>query len=408
MGGAIKQLAVVASVIALATLSGGTSLLVGGMFGSTVGGALLAVELSLIASVVGKALGLGKTNIDDSQPISNYALTSLQNQANNNSVRPIVYGECRLGATRVFSDIQTGGKSHLYEILVFAGHECEEVVKLLADNSEMTQGTGADTDKWRSDSDNLLVQVYTNKPATVQAITSYDGSWNISNLKDLTFTNGAFLDENLPDNITFAVVHHHYSSSNYTARKPITARIKGKKIRTILSDTELSTTLSYSNNPAEIMLDFLTEQKTFNEADNKIDISSFYTSKLLNDKNAFSCNIAFTSKTNVSAAFQEIKATNRSDAIYSQGVWKIKQDEKQKEVSFNITSSDIISGSFNWSQKKARDIANKIIVTYIEPTDQWQTKKTIPIENTDLIASDGRTYTKEINLRGVTNLAQAD
>ena len=104
---------------------------------------------------------------------------------------------------------------------------------------------------------------------------------------------------------------------------------------------------------------------------------------------------------------QELKSTNRSDLIYSQGFWKIKQDEKQKTVSFNITADDIISGSFNWSQKKARDIANKIIVGWINPADQWQTKQAM-IENTDLQASDGRVYTKEVQLRGVTNETQAD
>ena len=84
-----------------------------------------------------------------------------------------------------------------------------------------------------------------------------------------------------------------------------------------------------------------------------------------------------------------------------------KQDEKNKSISFSITADDIVSGTFGWSQKKARDIANRVVLSWINPDDQWQTLEA-SIENTDLQSSDGRVYTKKVQVRGVTNLAQAD
>lgn len=407
--GGLKQLIVVAAVVALATLSGGQSLLIGSLAGTSIGTALLAIELSFIASVIGKALGVGKVKLDDTQPISSYATSSLRNQANNNNVVPTIYGEARVGGNKVFSDIQSGGNSELYEIIVFASHECEEYLEVYASNELMTQGTGGDTDKWRSDSDRLLVKIYNVKSTPIQGITSFSGpsTWNTSDLSSLTFQHNTFLDSNLPDGISFMVVHHRFSNSNYNQRKDITARIKGKLIRPIISSSVIDPTPIYSNNPTEIILDFLTNSQKFNESDSKIDIPSFFTSKTLNVTNGFTCNMAFTAKANLSANIAEVKATNRSDIIYSQGIWKIKQDEKNKVVSFNLTGDDIISGSFGWSQKKARDIANKITVSWINPDDQWQTKQT-SIENTDLQASDGRIYAKEVGLRGITNEAQAD
>lgn len=408
MSGAVKQLAVVAVAVAVASFTGGA----GGFFATSLGvGATTATVLgsiagAVVAAVAGKAIGLGKVNIEDAQPISSYATSSLSNETNNNNVVPTIYGETRVGGNRVFADLVAD--ADLYEIIAFASHECEDYVSLFAGNELMTQGTGGDTDKWRSDNDNVLAQVYTIKGTPITAITSFSGpsTWNTSNMSSLSFQNITFLDTNVPDGISFIVVHHHFDATNYNQRKQITARIKGKKVRLLTNDTTIGSTPTYSNNPTEIILDFLTDSANFNEIDSKIDVASFFTSKTLNDTNSFSCNLAFTAKTTLSAAIQELKATNRSDLIYSQGIWKIKQDEKNKTIEFAITGDDIISGTFAWSQKKARDIANKIIVSWINPDDQWQTLQE-PFEDTDLQASDGRIYTKEVQLRGVTNLPQA-
>lgn len=408
MGKVIKKVLVIAAVVAVSALVGGAPLLIGAI-GATGASVVGAIAGAVVLGILGKAPSIGKVKLDDVQPIGSYATGSLRNNADNNNAVPTIYGEARVGGNVVFSDIQSGGNSELYQIIVFASHECSEYVEVFAGNELMTQGTGGDTDKWRSDSDRLLVKVYNVKSVPIQGITSFSGpsTWNTSNLSSLTFQHNAFIDSNLPDGISFMVVHHRFSNSNYSQLKAVTARIKGKLIRPIISSSVIDPTLIYSNNTTEIILDILTSAQKFNESDSKIDIPSFFISKTLNVTNGFTCNMAFTAKANLSANIAEVKATNRSDIIFSQGIWKIKQDEKNKTVSFNLTGDDIISGSFGWSQKKARDIANKITVSWINPSDQWQTKQTT-IENTDLQASDGRIYAKEIALRGITNEAQAD
>lgn len=413
MGGALKTLAVVAVIalapgvgVALANFVGGFTAL---SFAAATGLMAIGTVASLaVASVVGKSLGAGKVNLEDAQPISSYATASLNNTSNNNNVVPTAYGEVRLGGVREFSDLITGDNNSLYEIITFTNHEINAFIELFANNELMTQGIGADTDKWRFANDKILAKIYTVKSTPIKAITSYSaGVWVEANLSSLSFQNTSFADSDLPDGISFIVVHNIYSATDYNQRKDITARLQGKKIRPIISEAEIGTTTVYSDNPTEIILDFLTDNGNFNENDNAIDLETFYASKLLNENYGFSCNIAFGAKTNLSAALQEIKATNRSNVIFSQGFWKIKQDEKEKTTSFNITGDDIVSGSFSWSQSSARDIGNKVTVSYIEPTDQWQTK-IATIENTDLLATDGRTYNKEIQLRGVTNQNQAE
>jgi len=406
MGGAVKQIAVV-TVMAIASYYTGGFIQI--LTGSTLAGAVAGAAAAIaVAAVAGKALGVGQPNLDDTEPISTYATSSLQNVSNNNNVVPVAYGEVRLGGVREFSDLITADNDSLYEIITFTNHEINSFEELFANNELMTQGTGPDTDKWRFANDKILVKVYTVKATPIKAITAYSGGvWTEANLSSLSFQNTTFLDTDIPDGISFIVVYNKFHTADNNQRKDITARLQGKKIRPINSATEIGITPIYSINPAEIELDFLTDSENFNEDDSKIDIESFYASKLLNVTYGFYCNIAFGAKTNLSAALQEIKATNRSNLIYSQGFWKVKQDEKNKTITFNITGDDIVSGSFSWSQSSARDIGNKVTVSYINPSDQWQTK-TSSIENTDLRASDGRIYNKEIQLRGVTNQAQAD
>ncbi len=410
MGGAVKQLALVVAAVAVAPYASAYLIGAGGL-AVTAGGfyAINALVVGGIIALGGKALGLGaaKTNMDDIEPISSYATTSLRNQTNNNNVVPTIYGENRLGGNRVFADVQTGGNTNLYEIIVFANHEVNDFVKMFANNEDMTQGTGADTDNWRFANDKILVKVYKVKSTPIKCITSYGvGTWNESDLSSLTFKNTTFLDTNIPDGVAFAVVHHIYNATDNNQRREITARIQGKLIRSIDSVTTIGSA-TYSNNPAEVVLDFLTDSKNFNESDIKLDIETFYNSKLLCNSYGFTTNITFGSKSNLSAAIQEILATMRGQLIYSQGLWKLKQDEANRSISFEITADDIVSGTFSWSQKKAKDLANKVRVNYIEPTDQWQTKQ-VEIEDSDLAVSDGREYIKDINLRGVTNQAQAD
>lgn len=406
MGSSVKQIAILAVGVAVTIATAGAAT---PLVGATMAGVLGAVAGAATSYVAGKALGVGKTKLDDSQPISSYATTSLQNATDNNNSVQVVYGKCRIGGNRVYADIQTGSNSNLYEIIVFAGHEINGYIELLADNKLMTQGVGVDVDKWRHNNDKILVKTYTKKPATpIKAISSYSGGvYTEVDLSSLTMQNNNFLDVNLPSDCAFIVVHHIYDATLNNSRQTINGIIEGKLIRTITNSTTINNTLSYSNNPSEIVLDLLTANNTFNEDDTKIDISSFYNSKTLNNTNSFTCNIAFTSSSALSACMEEILATFRGQLIYSQGLWKLKQDSRTRPITFQITENDIIVNTFAWTQKKAIEIANKIVVSYIEPTDQWQSRKTT-IENTSLITSDGREYVKELTLRGVTNLTQAN
>ena len=398
MGDSIKSLATVAiGFIANIVLPGA---------GTFLGAALRG----LVTMVAGKVIGAGD-DMDSAQDVGSYATSNLTNDTNNNAIVPIIYGKARVGGNRVFADLEDNGtdNDHVFEIIVFAGHEINAFIEMFADNVTMFQGA-TQTNCFRVDTNKVFVNVYTVKPTgNIQAITSYNSgtdTYTLTDLNSITMQNTQFLDASLPSGTAFAVVHHIYDATDNNNRKNITAVLEGKKIRTITDAETISTTTSYSNNPAEIALDFLTDSLNFNESDSKIDIAEFYTSKVFNNNNFYECNIAFTAKTNLSSAFQEVLATFRGQIVYSQGIWKLKQDRPARVSTFNIRHEDIISGTFNWSQKKSKDIANKVILYYIDPDDEWQTKE-VSVQDDKLIASDGREYIKELTLRGVTNEAQA-
>lgn len=408
MGGSIKKLAVVVVAAVVAITLGGAPFLVSaiGATGATIVGALAGAAITAIAS---KALGIGKLKLGDAQPISSYATTSLRNNADNNLVRPIIYGTARAGGNRPWFDLETGSNLNLYSIIVIAQHELNAILEVLANNQLMTEGTGGDVGSWRFANDKILVKAYTKKPVgKIQAITSFTApsTWVEDDLDGKTFQNTTWLDTHLPDGDAFLVIHNIFNATDNASLKDITTIVEGKLIRTITSATTISTAKTFSSNPAEIILDFITDSDTFNIPDAKIDIPTFFASKTLSALYAFDCNIGFASGTIISAALEEIKATARINIINSQGVWKIKQDEKDKVAVLDMNEADVLTGTMVVNQRRTKDIANRVIVTYIEPADQWQTKQEIK-EDTGLQTFDGGLYIKELKLRGVTNSAQA-
>lgn len=71
---------------------------------------------------------------------------------------------------------------------------------------------------------------------------------------------------------------------NYNGIPNITFFVKGRKVRTIDSNNNLSTTYTYSNNPAYVLLDYLMLEKGRNLDSSDIDLASFRAAALICDE----------------------------------------------------------------------------------------------------------------------------
>ena len=161
----------------------------------------------------------------------------------------------------------------------------------------------------------------------------------------------------------------------------------------------------YSYNPASQVLNLLT--KGLNIPPISIDYPSFINASQKCSSYGYSSNIVFNSQRNIQSCIVDILATCRGQIVLSQGKWKLKIDEKGSSVAKALTVGDILNGSLNVSMKGFQEIANKIELKYIEPNDNWLSAKASK-EDSDLIAMDGQSNVKTLDIKGVTNSLQAN
>jgi hypothetical protein len=185
----------------------------------------------------------------------------------------------------------------------------------------------------------------------------------------------------------------------------IIVEIKGKKIRTMTDANTISTALTYSNNPVNVVLDLLTNALSVD--DSSIDTASFYQSQQDCINNGWECNVALIQQANIQSIIQDVLATCRGQIVHSNGSWKLKIDTKSQTSVATLTDDDFINNSLSISMKGNRDISNKIIVKYVNPSDEWLSAQVVK-EDTTLQSWDGQTLEKTLDIKGITNQTQAE
>ncbi len=358
------------------------------------------------SSIAGSALA---PEIGDIGGVDAYSGIKLQTQKSNVAPVAEVYGYNRLAGNIIYqktnasvnSDTTTKGYNRDYwGIIAIAGHPIEDITGILAGDITLTAGTG-----------NIFTSTYVH-------VNWYDASSSATNVQAVNFvTNSAgststgatlSLDSvNIPADTAFLAVHQVYDGENNlnTSMHNLTVLIKGKKIRLITSATAIGTTLTYTTNPAEVVLDLLSDGLSIPDAD--IDISSFYQSKTDCSNNGWTVNTATVQQANIQSIIQDVLSTCRGQIVHSENKWKLKIDTKSQTLVDTLTDDDFIGNSLSISMKGNKDIANKIIFKYINPTDEWLSAQKVR-EDTTLQTLDGQTLEKILDSKGVTSATQAD
>lgn len=235
----------------------------------------------------------------------------------------------------------------------------------------------------------------------------YFNSWTSSNpyLTEIDITSSTWTRCKIPANVAFIATHQVFNSNDHNQLDPITIDVEGKKIRTITNSTTISTTETYSNNPAEILLDLLGDALSIDDTD--IDIASFYQAKVDCDNNSWTCNLALVQQANIQSVISDVLATCRGQIVHSGGKWKLKIDTKSQTSIKTLDDDDFINNSLTISMRGNGDIANKIILKYINPPDNWLSAQAVK-EDSTLQNWDGQTIEKVLDIKGITNTAQAN
>lgn len=373
---------------------------------------LLSVAVAITAvTLVGISLVGSATSVDagDTIGVETYAGSKLQTQKSNISPVPIIYGKHRIAGNIIFqstngavnSDSETNGYNRDYwAIIVIAGHDINTIDKVYRNETELTRIST--TNKYQS--------AYTH-------VKWYDSSSSSTSLNSVNFVTNTAGSEStgstlgltnitIPADVAYIAVHQAFDGeeNNNTQLENITVQVEGKEIRTITNSTTISSTTTYSTNPAEVVLDLLSNG--LNITDSDIDIATFYDAKTECNANSWTCNIALIQQANIQSIIQDVLATFRGSIVHSDSKWKLKIDTKQQTNVSTLTDDDFINNSLNISMKGNREIANKIIVKYVNPDDSWLSAQVVK-ENSDLQDLDGQILEKTLDIKGITNATHA-
>ena len=169
--------------------------------------------------------------------------------------------------------------------------------------------------------------------------------------------------------------------------------------------TALPSTTTYSTNPADILLDLLTTGLDIADAD--IDFGTFSQAKADCIDAGFTCDIALIQQANIQSIISDVIATCRGNIFHSESKWKFKIDTKSQSLADTLTSDDVLGNSLTISMAGSATIANKVILKYIDPSDEYLSKESVK-EDTTLQTYDGQVVTKILDAKGVDSAAQAD
>jgi len=235
-------------------------------------------------------------------------------------------------------------------------------------------------------------------------------SWRVviisvsAHVAEIFVNSSVSVDVDIPKDIAYLAVHQVFDGQDNknTEFDNILVDLEGKKIRAISSSGFGA--VAYSNNPAEIIADLLTDGLVIN--DSNIDIASFNQARIDCAANSWTCNIAFIQQANIQSVINDVLSTCRGQITHSGDKWKLKIDQKSQTSITTITDDDIINNSLNISMAGNQEISNKITIKYINPADEWLSAQAT-IEDTTLQDWDGQVIEKMLDIKGITNTAQA-
>ncbi len=398
MGDTVKVIAGLALAYFAPVLAGLTTNI--WAYGAVLVGATLAG-----ASIAGSAL---TPDVADVGGTDSYSGIKLQTQKSNINPVPIIYGKHRIAGNIIYQTTNTaisgddaakGYNRDFWAIIAIAGHDINDITKIYGNEEELTlisgnkyQSSGAQIKWYDASSTSTSLN-------TVNFVTDTAGSESTGSTLGLD-------NITIPADVAYLAVHQIFDGqqNNNTQLVNLTVEMEGKEIRTITDASTISTATTYSTNPAEIVLDLLTTALSIDDAD--IDIATFYQAKTDCNTNSWSCNYALIQQANIQSIIQDILATCRGSIVHSDSKWKLKIDTKSQSTIAALTDDDFINNSLNISMKGNRDIANKIIVKYVNPTDNWLSAQVVK-EDSTLQALDGQIVEKTLDIKGITNATQA-
>jgi hypothetical protein len=309
---------------------------------------------------------------------NNYEKGILLNHQSNDQSIPIVYGERKVGGTRVFVETSGTDNEYLYIALALCEGEIESVDKIYVDDKEVTW-SGALADDTSRTVDSGDGNFYKDSASLIEVRCHYGTDSQAQ--CDLLGTLSSWTSVHRLRGIAYISLKIKWNQDAFSGLPTIQALVKGKKV-VAYDASSVAQTAAHSNNPAWCLLDYLKNERYGKGiAIANIDIPSFYTASGVCDTDVtpytsgsaidiLDCNAVLDTSRNVIDNVRELVKGCRAYLPYTGGKYKLLV-ETTGSASITLTEDDIIGGYSLASESKSNKY-NRVIVSYVNPDRNWQ------------------------------------
>lgn len=315
----------------------------------------------------------------------------------------VIYGKTKVGGVVVFDDATGTNNEYLSRIIAFAGHEVEDFEDIFLDNYKVTS-LGADgnvaTVQEVDEKGDLVSGSSSTRFSGLVKIRKIDGG-HTSSLGGQSLSN--FSSKWTSTHTLRGIAHlaivfkadlptNADDVSAYPNGLPVvTALVKGKKVY-----DPRNSTIAWSDNPALIIRDFLTNTSYgLSEDEVNIDDDRIETAADVCEENVttdsstrYTCNGAWLTSAVPVDLLGQFVATCAGTVWYAQGKWRLKAGEYTTPV-LNLDENDLRSPLSVSTRHSRRDNFNGVRGVFKGPASNYQPTDYPLVTDPSLVTEDG-------------------
>ena len=300
----------------------------------------------------------------------------LLNKESNNAQIPVVYGQRKLGVTRVYVETSGTDNNYLYVAGVLCEGEIQSIESIFIDDRQVTfdgafthhatrEVDSSDSVYYRDGESHIQVEVFLGK----------DGQ----TASDILTTQTNWTANHRLRGVAYLAFRFKWNQDIFGAIPNIKAVIKGKKVY-----DPRTTTTAYSSNSALCLLDYLRNArygKGLPDAAFETNFSSFQTAATTcetqvtpysggSDINLFETNGVIDTSQKVIDNVKKLLNPMRAFFTYTEGVYKLTIEGTGTAVK-TINSDNVVGGAKLLGERKNNKY-NRIIATFVNPDKNYQ------------------------------------
>ena len=353
-------------------VSGVAGLLGGASLGKIIGGIVLGAVASKAISWL-----MPRPEVPDFDiPQSETAQGVLINKASNNAQLPVIYGERKIGITRVFVETSGTDNQYLYLAAVLGEGEINSIEEIYIDDKLVTwagalthdatvEVDSSDSNFYKSGTSHIQVEAFLGKDdQTASDILSVSDNWG---------TNHRLRG------VAYLAFRFKWNQDIFSSLPDIKVVVKGKKVY-----DPRTTTTAYSSNPALCLLDYLRNDRygkglpddafeanfqSFQDAadDCETQVTPYSGGS---DINLFETHAVIDTSQKLIDNVKKLINPMRGIFTYNNGTYILKIEDTGT-ATYTITADNVIGGiKVNGETKNNK--YNRVIGTFVNPDKEWQ------------------------------------